>query len=208
MVGSARIINRAPVRGTDAGSAFPLGASPPLTVQSARSVTPMGGGRAPLAIQEIIELEDPPPSYTSTCRQHNYPRLRCPTYSKVVNTLVLALVTYLVYYDSFFVGTILKHHPNTDCIIQGGEDCQSLDIISLYGENKTCPYRNFLSGNLQINVCQLFKDKALIDIRLFNQGLPTDRGVLIEPVDFTYIITSLRPEILSQLHDILHQDGN
>ena len=207
MVGSARIINRTPVRGTDearsasARSAFPSGAvsPPPLTP---------GSPRAPLAIQEIIELEDPPPSYTSTCRQHNYPRLRCPTYSKVVNTLVLALVTYLVYYDSFFVGTILKHHPNTDCIIQGGGDCQSLDITSLYGENKTCPYRNFLSGNLQINVCQLFKDKALIDIRLFNQGLPTDRGVLIEPVDFTYIITSLRPEILSQLHDILHQDGN
>ena len=201
MVGSARIINRALVRGTDSAQRGAR-AMPPLPL-TALSVPPTGA-RAPLAIQEIIELEEPPPSYTST--QH--PRLRCPTYSKVVNTLVLALVTYLVYYDSFFVGTILKHHPNTDCIIQGGEDCQSLDIISLYGENKTCPYRNFLSGNLQINVCQLFKDKALIDIRLFNQGLPTDRGVLIEPVDFTYIITSLRPEILSQLHDILHQDGN
>ena len=173
MVGSARIINRTPVRGTDEArntrSAFPSGAvsPPPLTP---------GSPRAPLAIQEIIELEDPPPSYASTCRQHDYdlPRLRCPTYSKVVNTLVLALVTYLVYYDSYFVGTILKHYPNTDCIIQGGGDCQSLDIISLYGENKTCPYRNFLSGNLQINVCQLFKDKALIDIRLFHKGLPTN----------------------------------
>ena len=194
---------RAPVGGTDNAVNGSGGiARAPLCALS----VPPTGARAPLAIQEIIELEEPPPSYTST--QHDYPRLRCPTYSKVVNTLVLALVTYLVYYDSFFVGTILKHHPNTDCIIQGGEDCQSLDIISLYGENKTCPYRNFLSGNLQINVCQLFKDKALIDIRLFNQGLPTDRGVLIEPVDFTYIITSLRPEILSQLHDILHQDGN
>ena len=118
MVGPARATNRSPAGG----------AVPP-------SLTP-GSPRAPLAIQEIIDLE-PPPSYNSTCR-HDYdlPRLRCPKYSKVANTLVLALVTYLVYYEIYFGSTILKQYPTTDCIIQGGEGCQSLDITSLYGEKK------------------------------------------------------------------------
>ena len=47
-------------------------------------------------------------------------------------------------------------------------------------------------------LCTIFKNRPVIDLRVFYQGLPTSEGVLINPLDFTYIITALEDGI-SQL---------
>ena len=176
----------------------------------------VGAGRnprnlqAPLASEEVINLESPPPSYHLATHQPHYdvPKLTCPRYSSVVNTILLALLSYLVYAETYWGETILKRSEPLDNIIT--TQCQKpLDMVYkeiLYGDPDTCPYRNNLTNNVQLNVCKPFKHRVLIDIRLFHQGLPTNEGLLIDPVDFTYMISNLKPYVLDQLQELL-RDG-
>ena len=67
--------------------------------------------------------------------------------------------------------------------------------------NSSCPYRHdLISKGLQFNVCKL-RNKIVLDLRLFHKDFPTQEGVLIDVLDYTYMTTSLRPKILQ---DLLH----
>ena len=168
--------------------------------------------RAPLARPEIINL-DRPPSYTVVTQQqqrhdHNLPKLKCPRWSSVANTIILTLMMYLVYAETYWGETLLKHRP-IDNIVTA--QCQKpLDMVYkeiLYGTPDQCPFRNNLTAGLQINVCEPFKHRVLIDIRLFHHGLPTNEGVLLDPLDFTYMISNLKPTLLDQLRQLLQNGG-
>ena len=145
---------------------------------------------------------------------HYYVRkLTCQAYSilsfiGVVNTILLAILSYLVYAETYLGKTMLKHSQPLDNIITS--ECRMpLDIVYkeiLYANPSTCPFRNNLTNDVQINVCKPFKHRVLIDIRLFHQGLPTNEGLLIDPVDFTYMISNLKPHVLDQLQQLL-QNG-
>ena len=165
--------------------------------------------QAPLAGEEVINIESPPPScHLATQPHYDLPKLKCPRYSSVTNTILLGLISYLVYAETYWGETILNNSQPLDNIIT--TQCQKpLDTVYkeiLYGDPGTCPFRNNLTNSVQLNVCKPFKHRVLLDIRLFHQGFPTNEGLLIDPVDFTYMLSNLKPHVLDQLQQLL-QNG-
>ena len=167
--------------------------------------------RAPLARPEIVNLAECPPSYNSLDTSqpyHDLPRLKCPKYANVANTIILTLISYLVYAETYWGEKLLERQP-VDSLVTA--QCQKpLDMVYkeiLYGTPDSCPFRNNLTAGLQLNVCTPFDHRVLIDIRLFHNGLPTNEGVLLDPIDFTYMISNLKPKILDQLRQLL-QNGH
>ena len=92
--------------------------------------------RAPLAGEEVINIESPPPScHLATQPHYDLPKLKCPRYSSVANTILLALISYLVYAETYWGETILNHSQPLDNIIT--TQCQKpLDTV----------YKKFCTG--------------------------------------------------------------
>ena len=164
---------------------------------------------SPLAGAEVINIEPPPQSrHLATQPHYDLSKLKCPRYNSVANTILLGLISYLVYAETYWSGTILNNSQPLDNIITTQYQ-KPLDTVYkeiLYGDPGTCPFRNNLTNSVQLNVCKPFKHRVLIDIRLFHQGFPTNEGLQIDPIDFTYMISNLKPYVLDQLQQLL-QNG-
>ena len=169
--------------------------------------------RAPLCtVPEIVggyRDTTPPPSYRIATTQHTQsyepPRLKCPSCIKATISVTLVLTTYLVW----AMATRQARGEHSD-FIMGIAQCQKPinDVLmeTLYRDEGACPFKhNITTGSLRLNVCKL--SGPVVDIRLFHEGLPTGEGILIAPLDFAYIVTTLRDQIFDELRALSTEEG-